>query len=130
MRSIASQPHERTLAAASHLAAIPFPLAGPLVTLVVAGGSAFVRRHAWRSLLDSILLSVALFVGVVIAFCVFTLPTLLEAVRTSGASLTWADLWGALIRALAVWIVLAVIGLINTLHNIKQALQAWNGQAP
>lgn len=88
------------------------------------------RRHAWRSLLDSILLSVALFVGVVIAFCVFTLPTLLEAVRTSGASLTWADLWGALIRALAVWIVLAVIGLINTLHNIKQALQAWNGQAP
>lgn len=131
MKTIASHPNERSVAAATHLAAIPFPYIGPLVALIVAGPkSPFVRRHAIRSLVETVFLTIALFIGAATMFCIFTLPTLLEALRTAGQSLTWGDLFQALLRAVAVWIVIAIIGLVATLNNVRQALRAYRGQLP
>jgi hypothetical protein len=119
---------EKTIAAACHLLSIPFPYMAPLVTFFwKRKQSRFVALHASQAFFEALILSIVLFIALAISMA-FTIAKVWQAIETRGQSLTWDDLWAALIKAGATWIILAVVSFYYTLSSVIQAIQALQGR--
>src|SRR5688500_5759932 len=89
---------ERNLAAASHLLSIPFPFLAPAaIFLWKRSSSRFVALHAAQAFFEALVLNIVLFIALAVSLA-FTLAKVWEAVQSQGQSLTWDDLWAALIK--------------------------------
>ena len=119
---------EKTIAAACHLLSIPFPYMAPLVTFFwKRSQSRFVALHASQAFFETLVLNIVLFIALAVSLA-FTLAKVVEAVQTRGQSLRWDDLWAALLKAAATWIILGVVSFYYTVQSVLQALQALRGQ--
>lgn len=125
---LAPTKEERHWAAACHVLSIPFPYLSPILFFALKRGSSrFVALHAAKAFFETILLNIVLFIGLAISLA-FTLAKVWEAIETRGQSLTWDDLWAALIKAAATWIILAVVSLVYTILSVLQAIEAMHGK--
>lgn len=130
MREIDTVPirEERALAAACHLCRIPFPYLAPIgFFLLKRSTSRFVALHAAQAFFEALVLNVVLFVALGVSL-MFTLAKVLEAIETRGQSLTWDDLWLALLKAAATWIILGLVSTFYAIRSVIQALQAYRGE--
>lgn len=100
----------------------------PIITFVSKRSrSRFVALHAAQAFFETLLLNIVLFIALAISLA-FTAAKVWEAIQTQGQSLTWDDLWAALIKAAATWVILGAISLYYTISNVIQALQAFRGE--
>jgi len=119
---------ERNLAAASHLLSIPFPFLAPAAIFFwKRSSSRFVALHAAQAFFEALVLNIVLFIALAISLA-FTLVKVWEAVQTRGQSLTWDDLWSALIKAGATWLILGLISFYYLVQSVIQANQAYRGK--
>ncbi|HRK20988.1 MAG TPA: DUF4870 domain-containing protein [Fimbriimonadaceae bacterium] len=125
---LAPTKEERQWAAACHALSIPFPYLSPIVFFALKRGSSrFVALHAAQAFFEALLLNIVLFLALGVSL-MFTLAKVLEAIETRGQSLTWDDLWMALIKGATTWLILAAISLVYTVKSAIQALQAYRGE--
>lgn len=120
------KPSERQGAAAAHASGIFFPLLGPIIVFAVGSKSKYVRYHAMHSFIGMLLLNLVLFTLGAISLG-YSLYNLYQHYQEEFKNFVW---WHVLVKSVAVWIVLALIGLANTVVNIIQAIRAYNGQWP
>lgn len=120
------KPSERQGAAAAHASGIFFPLLGPIIVFAVGNKSKYVRYHALHSFIGMLLLNIVLLTLGAISIG-YSLYNLYEHYQEEFKNFVW---WHVLVKSVAVWIVLALIGLVNTVVNIVQAIRAYNGQWP
>ena len=119
---------ERTLAGVCHLLSIPFPYLAPIMTyLWQRSKSRFVSLHAAQAFFETLILNIVLFFALAISL-MFTAGKVWEAIQTKGQSLTWDDLWAALIKAAATWLILGAVSLYYTISSVFQAIQAFRGR--
>lgn len=120
------KPSERQGAAAAHASGIFFPLLGPIIVFVVGNKSKYVRYHALHSFVGMLLLNLVLVTLGAISLG-YSLYNLYQHYQEEFKNFVW---WHVLVKSVAVWIVFALIGLVNTVVNIIQAIRAYNGQWP
>ncbi len=119
-------PTERAFAALAHASGIFFPLLGPLVVLILKGKSRFVKAHALNALIGMLMLNAFLFLIGAISLTI----TILSLYRHYQENWENFNIWHVLIRSAITWIILGLIGVINTVVNIFQAIRAWKGYVP
>ncbi len=126
MDSIELKPSERQGAAVAHASGIFLPLIGPLVVFFAGRKSKYVAYHAMHSLVGMLLLNLVLFTlgAISISYSVYNLY---QHYQEEFKNFVW---WHVLVKSVAVWIVFALIGLVNTVVNIFQAIRAYNGHWP
>lgn len=117
---------ERTGAAAAHVSGIFFPLLGPLVVFLSAGKSRYVRYHALHALIGMLILNIILITAGAISLT-FSLINLWRQYQENFQNFEW---WPILLKSAVTWIVIALIGLVNTVVNIVQGLRAYQGKWP
>jgi len=101
------------------------PYVGPAIGLALGSRSPYVRFHAYRSLAEQIVLSLltACLVAASVGWSLYSLSQ-------SGFDLGKID-WIALVaKSLVVWLLLGLFGILNTLRNVLQGVQAFTGQRP
>lgn len=122
--------NETTLAAASHVSSIFFPIIGPAVAIAISHKRfPFVKCHAISALLDEIILKAILLIGGLISIT-FTVFQIAKHLSTKGATLEWADVWPILLRMGITWVALLLLGLFLTIQSIVQAVRASKGIWP
>ncbi len=121
---------ERSLAAVCHLLSIPFPFLAPIVFFFwKRAESRFIALHAAQAFFEALILNIVLYIALGISMA-FTIAKVWEAIQSRGQSLTWDDLWAALIKAGATWLILGVISAYYTIASIVQSVQAYQGKEP
>lgn len=116
-------PSDRRLAAAVHLGAVFFPFMAPIVGLVLAGRSRYIRFHAFSSLIAQVLLT-ALIVTITIISLGHSLWSAYETWRT-GAEIQWLTI---LLKPLVLWLAFGLFSLINTIGELKRIPKTMNGE--
>ena len=114
---------DRKLAAAVHLGAVFFPFMAPIVGLVLAGRSRYVRFHALTSLIGQVLLS-TLIITITIISLGHSIWSAYETWRT-GAEIQWLAI---LLKPLALWLAFGLFSLINTLGELRRIPKTINGE--
>lgn len=118
---------ERAMAAGMHVASIFFPLLGPAVAYVAFGRSSrFVRAHSLQAIYETIVLNVVLFVVGAISVC-YTAFRLWNLYQHHWQGFSWVEF---VVRFAVGWVLLTVLGLINTAISVRQALLALQGNWP
>jgi uncharacterized membrane protein len=117
---------ERTGAAAAHVSGIFFPLLGPLVVFLAAGKSRYMRYHALHALIGMLILNIILFTAGAISLTI-SLMNLYRQAQENFQNFEW---WPIILKAGLTWIILALIGLANTVVNIVQGIRAYQGKWP
>lgn len=119
-------PSDRAGAALAHLSGIPLPLLGPLAAYIVGSRSKFIQYHALHALIGMFLLNVCLFTLGAISIG-FSLVNLWQQYQEGFRDFQW---WPVILKSVVTWIVFALIGIINTIVNIWQAVRAYQGHLP
>src|SRR5688572_18001771 len=101
------KPSERQGAAAAHASGVFFPLLGPIVVFIVGSKSKYVRYHALHSFVGMLLLNLFLVTLGAISLG-YSLYNLYQHYQEEFKNFVW---WHVLVKSVAVWIVLALIGL-------------------
>lgn len=117
---------ERQGAAAAHASGIFFPLLGPIVVFFVGRKSKYIRYHALHSFVGMLLLNIVLLTLGAISLG-YSLYNLYQHYQENFENFVW---WHVLVKSVAVWVVFALIGLVNTVVNIVQAMRAYRGEWP
>jgi hypothetical protein len=109
-----------------HLATIPAPIVAPLIGLAIARKSRYVTAHALQALYETFALNVAL--GAVM-FCSFvdTLTRLWTLYHNDWQGFSLTEF---LLRFLIGWLLLTILGGLNAIVSIVQALNANTGRWP
>lgn len=117
---------EKQGAAAAHASGIFFPLLGPIIVFFLGRKSKYVSYHAMHSFVGMLLLNLFLLTlgAISIGYSVYNLY---QHYQEEFKNFVW---WHVLVKSVAVWIVVALIGVVNTLVNIVQAIRALNGEWP
>lgn len=122
-------PHnERVLAAAVNVAAIFFPYAGPIVGYVVSSKMKFVRYHATRSLIEQIVATVI--IGILLIASLLYSAYSIQHTMADGFDLRKIDWVTLLVKTVATWLLLGLWGIVNTVLNVRDALEALQGKVP
>lgn len=120
--------YERHVAAAMHVASIFFPYVAPAIAyFVFRGRSRFVAVHALQAFFEALILNIVLIIGLAISLA-FTIVKIVELIQTQGQSFSWDMVWQALIKAVATYVILALVSLWYTIASVVQALQALDGR--
>lgn len=114
---------DRRTAAAMHVGTIFFPFVVPIIALVVARDRPFVAYHAKKSLKETIILQVMIFMGGIISL-VFTLSNLLRDYRDGWQHFS---IWPILLKAVIVWLILGLLEVFNALSALRNARDAYRG---
>ena len=114
------------MAAAMHVATIPAPIVAPLVGLVAARKSRYVRAHALQALYETVILNIALAVVMTCSF-IYTLTRLWTFYQNDWQGFSLTEF---LLRFLVGWILLSILAGINAIVSIRQALKANAGHWP
>lgn len=117
---------EKTGAALAHVSGVFFPFFGPLVAFIVGSKSPYVRYHALHALIGMLLLNVFLIAIGVISLSI-SLYNLWQQYQENFKNFEW---WPIILKSAVTWIILALIGLTNTVVNIIQGIRAYGGQLP
>ena len=117
---------ERQGAAVAHASGIFFPVLGPLVVFLLSGKARFARYHALHSFVGMIILNAVLFTLGAISI-MYSLAGLWQQYQNDFKDF---DIWPILIKSAVVWLVFLIIGLINTIVNLVQAIRAYRGHWP
>ena len=120
--------NERTLAAAVNVAAIFFPYVAPIVGLVVSAKMPFVRYHAARSLIEQLVSSVI--IGLLMLASLIYSVWSIKNTMADGFDLSKIDWMTLLIKTAVTWVLLTIWGFINTILNVRDALEALQGKLP
>lgn len=117
---------EGTAAASVHGASIFFPFVAPIVGLVLAGRSEFVRSHSMQALKEAILAKVLVLMAVLASAC-FTLYRLFTLYLNDWKGVSVGEF---LFRAVIGWTVLWLFALITNVFSVRQAVRAYRGEWP
>lgn len=121
------EPGERAWGAAVHVSSIFWPLLGPIVGWAIfAKKSRFVASHAKQALLETLVLNAVLFIVGAASF-IYTVTRLWSYWQNNWEGFMWQEF---LIRFIVGWILLFVLGVINTVVSVVQAVKAWKGELP
>lgn len=120
------QSSERAGAAAAHISGVFFPFIGPLVVFFAAGKSRYMRYHALHALIGMLILNIVLLTAGAISLTI----SLMNLYRQSQENFQNFEWWPLIVKSVVTWIILALIGLANTVVNIVQGIKAHNGQWP
>jgi uncharacterized membrane protein len=118
-----STPAERNTAAFGHLVSIPFPIWGPVIFYFLhRKSSRFVSLNAADILIGGIIQSILLASAMIISALV-SLGQFLQ-----NPQFTWDLLWGIVIKAAVVWILLGIIYVIGVIGSVVSAIRAHRGE--
>lgn len=117
---------ERNLAAMAHLSGIFFPFLGPFCFWLFAAQSRFVRFHSLHALVGALLLNLLLFTLGAISITL----SLVSLYRNYQEGWQHFNIWQVLLKSAVTWLVIALIGLANTIANVFQARGAFQGDTP
>lgn len=117
---------ERTGAALAHVSGIFFPFFGPLVVFLFGNKYRYVRYHALHALIGMLLLNIFLFILGAISITI-SLVGLWRQYQENFQHFEW---WPIILKSVLTWVILGLIGLVNTVVNIVQAIKAYQGQWP
>ncbi|MBS1727180.1 MAG: hypothetical protein JST51_10710 [Armatimonadetes bacterium] len=119
---------ERVLAAAVNVAAIFFPYMGPIVGLVVAARSPYVKFHAFRALIEQVVATVVIGL-LIVASLAYSVYSIRESMA-DGFDLSKINWVALLVKSLATWILLGLWEAVNVVLSIRDALEALRGDVP
>ena len=118
----------RTLAGAVNIASIFFPYTAPIVGFIVGFKLPFVRFHALKSLIEQIALT--LIIGVLmiisISWSIYTATGYFQD-GFDWNKIDWVQL---VLKTIGFWLLIGLFQLLNTIQNLKDAYQAFNGLLP
>ncbi len=117
---------DRTLAAGAHLSGVFFPFFGPLAFFMFSGKHRFAKYHSLHALVGMLILNFFLFTAGAISLG-FSLYNLWQQYQQDFKNFEW---WPMLLKSAITWIVLLLIGVVNTIVNIVQAIRAYQGKVP
>lgn len=103
--------------------AIPFPLLGPIVVLILFRKDSYVAMHAWQEILGEMALKIVL-VLVVLASLAQTIYTVIQ---NNNDHWQHFSIWPLLLKSVAIWVALAVFGVLNTIGSLIAAIRAYQG---
>lgn len=128
----ASSESDRLTAAICHGLSIPMPWLGPAGFCIYGflARRRFVAAHASAALIESILATLGTIVVVLISLGVGLAIWIPQVMESGWEAVTWEAALGTVFRAAAVWLLLAVVGLIYTIQSIRQAVAAYRGELP
>lgn len=109
-----------------HVATIFFPLVAPVVGIAISGKNPFLRAHASRSLKETLVLQVLIFIGMVISFT-YSAVNLYHHYQEGWKHF---DIWPILIKTVVVWAILGIIEIINIALALRWAQLAMKGHWP
>lgn len=120
-------PHERSAAAAIHLAGIFAPLWVPaLCWFAFRKSSRFIASHAWQEIVDGILWKALLLVAM-LGSLAWTLIRLAHHIQTNWKEFTWQEL---ALKAGVSLALMATLFVWNLIQAVLQAKKAHAGQWP
>jgi uncharacterized membrane protein len=114
---------ERTLAGGVHIASIFFPWLAPIVGIVVAGKSKFIRYHAVLALTEQVILTLTIGL-IMIASLSHSIYNLYQQYQEGFKDF---NIWPILIKSVAIWVGFAIFGLWNSILSIFQGIRAFKG---
>jgi uncharacterized membrane protein len=117
---------ERTGAALAHISGIFFPFFGPLVVFLFGNKYPYVRYHALHAFIGMLILNAFLFILGAISITI----SLIGLWRQYQENFQNFELWPIILKSVVTWIILALIGLANTVVNIVQGMKAYQGHWP
>lgn len=118
---------ERKLAALVHVGSIFGPLWVPLIAWFwQRRKSEYVAAHAWQAIRDLLFLNVIL-VTIGLISLVMTITSINQHYQEGWENFS---IWPVLVKFAVVWIIVAILGLINTVQSVIQAMKALRGDWP
>lgn len=109
-----------------HLASIVAPFIAPAVAGMLWGRSSFVAAHAHRAFVEAIW-SKLLFVAIA---AVSIGLSLWQAYGLYQRDFRDWSIWTMVIKFAVVWLIVTILGLINTAVGIRAAMAAYRGELP
>ena len=125
---VQTKEHEKVMAAAVNVSAIFFPYAGPIVGAILGAKSPFVKFHSYRNLIEQIV-STLIIAFLIVCSLSYSVWRLYET-QKGGFDLGKVEWIPMLVKAGAIWLLLGLWGVINTILSIRDALQALRGEIP
>ena len=122
---------ERMGGAAVHVGAIFAPILFPIgAMLFTRKKSDYVHSHARQSLVETLWLNVFLGIAIVVSLS-FTVAHFWELYQNGFEDVNWwTELWKAAGKVLISYILMWMLGFINMIVSILQALKAFQGEWP
>lgn len=109
-----------------HIGSIFAPILVPAVVYVLSRRISFVRSHAFQALYETIVLNILLFVVGTVSLC-YTAFRLWNFYQNDWQGFSWFEM---VVRFAVGWLLLGLLGLINTAISLRQAYQAYQGEWP
>lgn len=116
------------MAATVNIAAIFFPYIAPIVGLVVSPKMPFVRYHAARSLIEQLLASIV--IGILLLASLLYSAWSIKNTMADGFDISKIDWVTLLIKTAVTWVLMTIWGAINTILNVRDAIDALHGKLP
>lgn len=120
------KPTDRHLATGVHIASIFAPFLAPAVAWVLWSKNGFVVAHAKKALFEAI--------GLKIFLCVFGIVSISYSIwnliQQSQNGFKDFSILPILLKFLAVWLFVTLLGIWNTVMSLRQAHRAYQGQLP
>ena len=122
---------ERLGGAAVHVGAIFAPILFPIGAYLFARKKAvYVAAHARQSLVETLWLNVFIGLAIVISLS-FTIAHVIHVYQEGLENVDWVkELLSAGIKILISYLLLLLLGFINTIVSIGQAIKAYRGEWP
>lgn len=109
-----------------HIATIFFPLIAPLVALIIFQKSPFVKAHAMRSLKETIVIQVLVFVAAIVSLS-YTIVSLWRHCQENWQHFSLIPI---LVKFIVVWAALGLLEVFNTISALRAAHRASRGEWP
>jgi len=125
------QKSEKTGAAVVHVADIFFPIVAPSIAwFVTRKKSDYIASHARQAIVEALWLK--LFLGIAIAVSLtFTVLHVVELWQGGVENIDWwPEIWKAVLKFAISWILMTILGFINSIMSILQAVKAYQGEWP
>jgi uncharacterized membrane protein len=116
---------DRQLATAVNVGAIFFPYLAPIVGIAAFGKSQFVRFHAYRCLIEQVVMTIA------IGFLMLcSVSYSLYGFYQQGFDFQKFDWVAFLIKSVVVWLLLGLFQVLNFINSVRDASEAFQGKVP
>jgi uncharacterized Tic20 family protein len=120
-----TQGRERAVAAAMHVGSIFAPVVVPAVVWAWQGReSAFVAAHAKKALKEALVWKLLFLIGAVVSLA-YTISRLIGYYQANWEGFSFTEF---LVRMVVVWLLVSVLGIVNTLLSVRQAMAAFQGR--
>ncbi|RYG25067.1 DUF4870 domain-containing protein, partial [bacterium] len=121
-----SSQQDRTVAGGMHLASIVAPFIAPAVAGMLWGRSPFVAAHARRAIVEAIWSKLFLVAIAAVSIAI----SLWQAYGLYQRDFRDWSIWSVLVKFAIVWLIVTILGIINTVVSVRAAVAAYRGELP